>query len=76
MPGEKTKSKIKASNCKVFTSQIQGHNLKNKKKIKGSGISITDNLAVKRMKILQKARQEHAFENAWTQDGRIMYYYN
>ena len=28
----------------------------------------------KRMKILQKAREEHGFKTVWTQDGRIMYW--
>ena len=26
------------------------------------------------MKLLQKEREEHAFKNVWTQDGRIMYW--
>ena len=26
------------------------------------------------MKILQKAREEHAFKNIWMQEGRIMYW--
>ena len=44
-----------------------------KNKLKGSRISITENLVAKRMKKLQTAREEHGFKNAWTQDRRIMY---
>ena len=47
---------------------------KNKKKLKGSRISITENLTAKRMKKLQTAREEHRFKSVWTQNGRIMYW--
>ena len=49
---------------KVFT---------NKKKLKGTRISITESLTVTRMKYLTEARDEHGFANVWTVDGRILY---
>ena len=45
-----------------------------KNKLKGSRISITENLAAKRMEKLQNAREEHGFKNVWMQDRRIMYW--
>ena len=47
---------------------------KNRKKLKGSKISITENLKAKIMKILQKAREEHPFKNISMQDGRAIYW--
>ena len=47
--------------------------LKNKNKLKRSRISITENIAAKRMKKLQTAREEHRFKIFWMQGERIMY---
>ena len=51
-------------------NQGQQFNLlyKNKKRHKGSRISITENLLAKRTKVLQKAREEHEFKNVWMED--------
>ena len=45
-----------------------------RKKLKGSRISVTENVLAKRMKQLQTTREEHGFKIVWTQDGRIMYW--
>ena len=37
----------------------------NKKKFKGTGVSITE--------LLNKSREEHGFTNVWTTDGRILF---
>ena len=44
-----------------------------KKLLQGSGISVTDNLTLKRMEHLKKAREQHGFENVWTLDGKIIF---
>ena len=44
-----------------------------KRKLKGTGVSITENLTAKRMEQLNKAREEHGFTNMWTTDGRILF---
>ena len=44
-----------------------------KKLLKGSGISVTDNLTLKRMQHLKKAREQHGFANVWTLDGKVMF---
>ena len=46
--------------------------VKNKKKLKDTGISITDSLTQKRMQMLTKARNEFLFKNVSTQDGKIL----
>ena len=46
---------------------------KDKKKLKGTRISITESLTETRMKYLTEAREEHGFANVWTSDGRILY---
>ena len=47
---------------------------RNKKKLKGTGISVTESLTAERINILEKAREEHTFNNVWSQDGRIMFF--
>ena len=44
-----------------------------KRKLKGTGDSITESLTAKRMEHLNKAREEHGFTNVWTTDGRILF---
>ena len=51
---------------------IRNRVLKNKKKLKDTGVSITESLTQKRMQMLTKARNEFLFKNVWTQDGKIL----
>ena len=51
---------------------IRNRVFKNKKKLKDTGISITESLTQKRMQMLTKARNEFLFKNVWTQDGKIL----
>ena len=46
---------------------------RNKKKLKGTGISVTESLTARRINMLEKAREEHTFNNVWSQDGKIMF---
>ena len=41
-----------------------------KRKLKGTGVSITEYLTSKGMEQLNKAREEHGFTNVWTTHGR------
>ena len=45
----------------------------NKKRLKGTGISITESLTAERMRQLKSARDRFGFNNVWSIDGRIMY---
>ena len=44
-----------------------------KKKLKGTGVSTTESLTAKRMRQLNKAREEHSFTNVWTTDCSILF---
>ena len=46
---------------------------RNKKVLKGKGVSITESLIQKRVELLKKAREEHGFKSVWTQDGKILF---
>ena len=35
---------------------------------------MTENLAAKRINVLEKAREEYTFNNMWLQDGKIMFF--
>ena len=47
---------------RIFTS---------KKKLKGTGISITENITKKRIDLLKLAQNKHGFGNVWTIEGRV-----
>ena len=47
---------------------------RNKKKLKGTGISVTESLTARRMNMLEKAREEYTFNNVWLQDHKIMFF--
>ena len=47
---------------------------RNKKVLKGKGISVTESLTAKRIKMLQKARELHGFVNVQPQDDKIMFF--
>ena len=49
---------------------------KKKKKLKDTGVSITESLTQKRMQMLTKARNEFLFKNVWTQDGKMFIMFN
>ena len=44
-----------------------------KKKLKGTGVSITESLTAKTMEQLNKAREEHSYTNVWTTDVKILF---
>ena len=46
---------------------------RNKKKLKGTGISVRESLATKRNSMLEKAREECAFNNGWSQEVRLCF---
>ena len=44
----------------------------NKKMLKGSGVSITESLTTRRLRVLNQAKEEHGFRSVWTSDGKIL----
>ena len=57
-----------------FASHNDKHKvLRNKKRLKGKKISITESLTKTRMAKLNEARDVFSFTNVWTSDGRILY---
>ena len=68
-PGQKSR----AITVKFTRYKDRHHVLRNKKLLKGTRISVTESLTVKRMEHLKKAREQNGFGNAWTQDGKIMF---
>ena len=54
---------------KFARCNTRGRIYKNKKKLKGTGISVMESLTAKRISMPGKARKEHTFNNVWSQDG-------
>ena len=45
----------------------------NKKRLKGTGVFITESLTAERMRQLEIASDQFGFKDVWSVDGRIMY---
>ena len=41
--------------------------------MKAKSISATESLTKKRMEALNKAKEDHGFENVWSSEGKILY---
>ena len=57
---------------KFARDNIRNRVFKNRKKLKETGISITESLTQKQMQMLTKARNEFLFKKVWTYDGNIL----
>lgn len=44
-----------------------------KKKLKGSGITIREDLTARRFDLYKKASEKYGLKNTWTQDGRVIF---
>ena len=45
-----------------------------KKKLKGTEISVMESLTAEKINMLEKGREEHTFNNKRSQDGKIMFF--
>ena len=68
------KKSMKAKPRPIIVNYVTHVIYRNKKVLKGKGISVTESLTAKRIKVLEKARALHGFVNVWSQDGKIMFF--
>ena len=71
--GKRKGQKPRAIIVKFTRYKDRNHVFRNKKLLKGCGISVTESLTLKRMEHLKKAREKDGFANVWTLDGKIMF---
>ena len=55
---------------------MTGRILREKRKLKGTGKTITESLTRKRIGQLNDAREKYGFNNAWSYDDKISYKIN
>ena len=55
---------------------VRGRVFRGKRKLKGTGKSITESLTTKRIGQLKDARKNYAFNNVWSYDGKIFHKIN
>ena len=67
------KSKPRPIIIKFSRYNVRARIFKNKGNLKGKRTSVTESLTKTRMEKLQKAREEHGFQNVWSNDGKILY---
>ena len=51
---------------------VRGRVFRGKRKLKGTGKSITESLTTKRIGQLNDAREKYGFNNVWSYDGNIL----
>ena len=61
---------------KFGRDNVRGSVFREKRKLKGTGKSITESLTTKRIGQLNDAREKYGFNNAWSYDGKILYKIN
>ena len=66
------KNKCRLIIVKFFRHNVRYKVLKNKKKLKGKGYSITESLRSLRMKKLTEAGNSFVVTKVWTQDAKIL----
>ena len=71
-----SKSKRRPIIVKSITYNDRREIFNNKKRLKGTGVSITESLTAERMRQLENARDQFGFNKAWSIDGRIMHKYS
>ena len=67
------KSKRRPIIVKFISYNDHSEIFNNKKRLKGTGVSITESLTAERMRQLKIARDQFGFKDVWSIDGRIMY---
>ena len=55
---------------------MTGRIFREKRKLKGTGKTITERLTRKRIGQLNDAREKYGFNNVWSYDGKILYKIN
>ena len=71
--GKKSSGKKRPIIIKLARYNCRRHVYHNKKKLKYSGMLITESLTKFRLIKLNEARDHHGFRNVWSVDGRIMF---
>ena len=69
----KTKKKERLIKVKFVRYNLRHNIFKNKKWLKGKGVSITKSLTKDRMAKLNEAKETYGFRNVWTRDGKIFF---
>ena len=69
----KTKKKERPLMVKFVRYNLRHNIFKNKKLLKGKGVSITESLTKDRMAKLNEARETYGFRNVWTSNGKIFF---
>ena len=72
---DKAKKKARPIIVKFARYNVRGDVFRAKRKIKGTGKSITENFTTKRTDQLNDTREKYGF-NVWSYDGKILYKIN
>ena len=73
---DKNTKKVRPIIIKFSRYNVRSQVFGNKKKLKGSGKSVTESLTKKRVGQLEEARNKYGFQNVWSYDGKILFKVN
>lgn len=72
-PGPDGKKRHRAIIVRFTSYQVRREVYGAKKKLKGTGVTIREDLTGRRMEVLRGATATHGVRSTWTQDGRILW---
>ena len=70
---DKAKKKARPIIMKFARQNVRGRVFREKRKLKGTGKSITESITTKRIDQLSDARKIFVFNSVWSYDGKILY---
>ena len=69
---DKTKKKARPIIVKCARYNVRGRMFREKRKLKGTGKTVTESLTTKRIGQLNDTREKYGFNNVWSYDGKIL----
>lgn len=72
-PGPDGKKRHRAIIVRFTSYQVRRQVYATKKNLKGSGVTIREDLTVRRSEVLRTATATHGVRSTWTQDGRVLW---
>ena len=73
---DNAKKKARPIIAKLARYNVRGRVFCEKRKLRGTGKSITESLTTKRIGLLNNAREKYGFNIVWSYDGKILYKVN
>lgn len=72
-PGADGRKRYRAIIVRFTSYQVRRRVYAAKKNLKGSGVTVREDLTARRMEVLRRATATHGVRSTWSQDGRVLW---